>query len=109
MTTYKQFHGEVPIDMIGKELRLIVARHESFKILTGYGSTYGHCKSKTAALKSLGRMWREGLIKGYIPAEKVTELIMDPHDNYLKVKMQYWSILKNDRDRGNNGIIYVFC
>ena len=109
MTTYTQFHGEVPIDMIGKELRKIAAKHKSFKVLTGYGATYGQCKSKAAVLRSLGKMKREGLIKDFIPGEKTTELITDPSDYFRSVKIQYRKILNSDIDRGNDGIIYVFC
>ena len=103
------FHGSVPIDTIGKELRNIALRKENFKILTGYGSTSGVSKSKDAALRSLRNMKSQGLIKGYLPAEKCTELLSHG-DPYLEIKQRYKDILSSDRDAriGNDGIIFVF-
>ena len=75
MTTYKEFHGEVPITDIGKRLREIVkAEKTSFKILTGYGSTSNSSKSKNAAIKSLSKLKNEELIKGFLPGEVKNKL-----------------------------------
>ena len=67
MKTYDQFHGEVDIKDIGKELRIIISKGENFKILTGYGSTSYTCKSKTAALKSLANLKKVGLLRDSSP------------------------------------------
>ena len=109
MRTYSQFHGEIPVHYIGKELRVIAAKKQAFKIITGYGSNTGQSLSKNAALKSLRRMRREGVIKDYIPGEMVTELIINSADYYLTVRYKYWAELSKDRDKGNDGVIFVFC
>ncbi|MCQ2554348.1 MAG: hypothetical protein MJ171_01695 [Clostridia bacterium] len=103
------FHGSIPIDQIGKELRAIAMRRENFKILTGYGSTSGVSRSKDAALKSLKNMRAQGIIKAYLPAEKCTELLSHG-DPYLEIKQRYKDVLSQDRDAriGNDGIIFVF-
>ncbi|BCR36689.1 hypothetical protein [Mariniplasma anaerobium] len=108
MKTYRQFHGEIFISEIGKELRDIVKSEKSaFKILTGYGSTGGTSSSKHAALKSLRNMKKQGLIKGYCPGEVKNQLLSDTSPFY-ETKSKYESILKNDSDFGNDGIIFVF-
>ena len=108
MKTYKEFHGEIPISDIGKRLREI-ARIEktSFKILTGYGSTTQVSKSKQAAIKSLNKMRKEGLIKGYFPGE-IKFKILTPNDCYYDDKIAFQDLIKNDSDYGNDGIIFVF-
>jgi len=109
MNKYNQFHGEMPMNDIGRELRKIATKGQHFKIVTGYGSICGCSKSKAAALKSLGKMKREGLILDYIPGEMVTMLILDPNSYYRCVKDKYWKLLSRDSDKGNDGVIYVFC
>lgn len=108
MKTYRQFHGEILISEIGKELRDIVKREKSaFKILTGYGSSSGKSNSKHAALKSLRNMKKQGLIKGYCPGEVKNQLLSD-NSPFYETKSLYESVLKNDSDFGNDGIIFVF-
>ncbi|MFA6889506.1 MAG: hypothetical protein WCQ80_00620 [Bacilli bacterium] len=108
MKIYHQFHGEIAISDIGKELRQIVKRESiAFKVLTGYGSTTGSCQSKNAVLRSLSKMQKEGLVKGYLPGEVKTQVLMS-HCRYYVTKMRYQSILKTDPDYGNDGIIFVF-
>ena len=108
MKTYKQFHGEIEINQIGKELRTIIkTEHNNFKILTGYGSTSGKSLSKQAVIKSLSKLKKEGLIKGFLPGEVKYQLINS--NSYLyEDKMKYSDIIKNDSDFGNEGIIFVF-
>ena len=87
-----------PISDIGKRLREIVrTTHTSFKILTGYGSP---CKSKQAAITSLSKMKKEGIIKAFLPGEVLTKLLTD--------KVKYQNVIKGDKDFGNDGIIFVF-
>ena len=101
MTTYIEFHGEIPISDIGKRLREIVrTTHTSFKILTGYGSTGATSKSKQAAITSLSKMKKEGIIKAFLPGEVLTKLLTD--------KVKYQKVIKGDKDIGNDGIIFVF-
>ncbi len=108
MKTYKQFHGDVLISEIGKELRQIVKSEKTaFKILTGYGSTSGTSNSKHAALKSLRNMKKQKLINGYCPGE-VKHQLLDQTSPFLETKNLYESILKSDPDFGNDGIIFVF-
>ena len=108
MKTYSQFHGEFLISEIGKELRKIVKIEKvSFKILTGYGSTSGSSRSKIAVLKSLGKMKKEGLIKAYLPGEIKDQILLD-NSPYYNDKLKYESILRSDKDFGNDGIIFVF-
>ena len=108
MTTYTEFHGEIPISDIGKRLREIVrTTHTSFKILTGYGSTGTSSKSKQAAIKSLTKMKKDGIIKAFLPGEVLTKLLTDK-DYYYADKVKYQNVIKGDKDIGNDGIIFVF-
>lgn len=108
MRTYKQFHGDILISEIGKELREIVKSEKSaFKILTGYGSSSGVSNSKHAALKSLKSMKKQGLIKGYCPGEVKNQLLTQTSP-FLETKSLYESVLKSDPDFGNDGIIFIF-
>lgn len=108
MKTYQQFHGQIPISEIGKELRQILNQEKhAFKILTGYGSTGGRSQSKQAALKSLRNMRKSGLIKGYLPGEVKNQLLLD-NSPYYETKLNYEKTLKSDPDFGNEGIIFVF-
>lgn len=105
---YEQFHGDIQITEIGRELRkLVKVEKSSFKILTGYGSSTGSSKSKYAALKSLSKMKSEGLIKGYIPGE-VKYQLLNSTSLYYEEKMTYGELLKNDSDYGNDGVIFIF-
>ena len=109
MTLY-DFHGNIPPDEVGKELRSIVRKTGTdFKVLTGYGSHNGICRSKEKALKSLRRMRREGLIKGFLPAEFFTEIVYSS-DEFYDAKMNYRHRIERDRDAryGNEGVIFVF-
>ena len=104
------FHGSIPPNEVGKELRAIVRSGKSdFKVLTGYGSRNGICKSKDCALKSLRKMRKEGLIKGFLPAEFFTEIVRTS-DEFYDVKMNYRNRITKDRDAryGNEGAIFVF-
>ena len=108
MKTYEQFHGFLEAKEVGKELRKIVKEEkDDFKILTGYGSTCGLSKSKVAALKSLKKMKSEGLIKAYLPGEIKYKLI-DCNSQYYFDKLKYVKVIKDDKDFGNEGIVYVF-
>ncbi|MCF0150395.1 MAG: hypothetical protein HUJ80_03185 [Firmicutes bacterium] len=103
-------HGTVEQDQIGKKLREYASSGESeFKILTGYGSTSGKCQSKATALRVLGKMKREGLIKAYLPAEKCKAVLWTT-DSFYETKQQYQKRLASDRDAqiGNDGVIFVF-
>ena len=107
MKTYTEFHGKIPIKDIGKRLRDIVRTTKtSFKILTGYGSTGTASKSKFAAITSLNKMKKEGLIKAFLPGEVLTKLLTS-NDPYYEDKQRYQSIIKNDPDYGNDGIIFT--
>lgn len=104
------FHGTVPPDEVGKKLRDIVRGSRSdFKVLTGYGSQSGICRSKMMALKALRKMRKEGLIKGFLPAEIFTEIVYSANEFY-DVKMNYRHRIEMDRDAryGNEGVIFVF-
>ena len=108
MKTYKQFHGEILISDIGKELRTIAKREKSdFKIMTGYGSLSGTSQSKIAAIKSLSKMKKEGLIKDFFPGEVKSQVLL-PTSQYYEVKLTYEKQIKSDSDYGNDGIIFVF-
>ena len=107
MKTYREFHGEIPITDIGKRLREIVGfEKQSFKILTGYGSTSNYSKSKEAAIKSLKKIKKEELIKGFLPGEIKTKLLTS-NDYFYEDKQKYQDIIKNDPDYGNDGIIFI--
>lgn len=108
MKTYTEFHGDTPISDIGKRLREIVKlEKKSFKILTGYGSTSGVSQSKQAAIKSLTKMKKDGIIKGFLLGELKHKLI-DNASLYNDDKQKYGPLIKNDPDYGNDGIIFVF-
>ena len=108
MKVYKDFHGETLITDIGKRLREIVKEEKNdFKIMTGYGSTCGRSKSKSASLKSLAKMKKEGLIKDYIPGDALSS-ILTTNSPYYETKQKYHSLIKNDPDYGNDGIIFIF-
>ena len=108
MKKYKEFHGDVPVDMIGKRLREIARQEAVFKIVTGYGSTTGIQKSKQAALKVLANMVRQNLIVAYLPGEKVYDFSVNTNNIYYKARTVYENVLRSDKDKGNEGIIYVF-
>ncbi len=108
MKIYTDFHGEIQISEIGKQLREIVKKEKNgFKLLTGYGSVSGKSKSKIAVLKSLSKMKEEGLIKGFLPGEVKNQLLQS-NSPYLDTKLKYASTLKQDNDFGNDGIVFVF-
>lgn len=108
MKTYKQFHGEVLISEIGKELRAIAKREKSdFKILTGYGSSGGTSQSKTTSIKSLSKMKKEGLIKDFLPGEVRSQALL-ANSAFYETKLAYEQQIKGDPDYGNDGIIFVF-
>lgn len=108
MKTYTQFHGETEAKQIGKLLRDIAKQEKNnFKILTGYGSTCGISLSKQAALKSLAKMKKEGLIKGYLPGE-IKYILVNSSNQYYDDKLKYFDLIKNDSDFGNEGIIFIF-
>lgn len=108
MKTYKQFHGDILISNIGKELRLIVKTNKtSFKVLTGYGSFNGKSSSKGAVLKSLSKMKKEGLISGYFPGEVKSQILKD-NSVFYDYKLKYETRVKKDYDYGNAGIIFIF-
>lgn len=108
MKKYDEFHGEIPITVIGKRLREIVKLEKtSFKILTGYGSISNGSKSKQAAIKSLTKMKKEGLIKGFFPGEVKTKLLKE-NDYFYEDKLKFGNDLKNDPDFGNDGILFIF-
>ena len=108
MKTYNEFHGNVEINNIGKRLREIVRMEKKhFKILTGYGSTGVDSKSKASAIKSLSKMKKEGLIKGFLPGEVRYKTLLEK-DMFYYDKIEYLSIIKNDPDYGNEGIIFIF-
>lgn len=108
MKKYTEFHGDIQISEIGKELRRIVSiEKKSFKIMTGYGSTTGISVSKKSALKSLKNMKKEGLIKGYLPGE-AKHVLLNEKSPFYETKLSYESQIKSDVDYGNDGIIFVF-
>lgn len=108
MKTYN-FHGTIELSEIGREIRNICAKEKNaFKLLTGYGSSTGTSKSKTAALKSLSKMRKEGIIKDYFGGEVLTKLQTVSNTYEYEVKSRYAQTLKTDRDFGNDGIIFVY-
>lgn len=108
MIMYKNFHGLIDSKNIGKVLRDIAKLEKNnFKILTGYGSQCGICISKQVAIKSLLKMKREGIIKGFLPGE-IKYQLLKPSSLYFIDKLKYFNVIKNDKDFGNEGIIFVF-
>lgn len=108
MKIYKQFHGEINKEDIGKELREIIKKEKNnFKVLTGYGSTCGKSSSKQAVIKSLNKMKKEGFIQGYLPGD-IKYKILDNQSSFYEDKLKYSVYIKNDADYGNEGIIFVF-
>ena len=107
MKLYTEFHGNIEIKNIGKRLREIIKIEKSFKIMTGYVSTNGVSLSKTAAIKSLNKMKKEGVIKGFFPGD-VKNLLINETSNYYSDKQNFSQIVKNDPDYGNDGIIFIF-
>lgn len=103
------FHGTIELSEIGKELRTIAKKGKDFKILTGYGSTIGMSKSKEKALNSLKKMKKEGLIKDFIPGDRINS-ILGVGEYFTSVKIRYQQKLKEDPDarRGNPGMIFIF-
>lgn len=108
MKTNSQFHGNIPSHLIGKHLREIVKTEKShFKILTGYGSSSGQSLSKNAAIRSLSKMVKEGLIDGFLPGEAKMKIY--PSTSILtQMKIRFESVIKADVDYGNDGIIFIF-
>lgn len=108
MKTY-DFHGSIEISEIGKEIRQICKVESiSFKLLTGYGSISGISKSRNAAFKSLAKMKKEGLIKDYFSGDVLSSLQTNKNSYEYQMKNEYREILKNDKDFGNDGVIFVF-
>ncbi len=108
MNIYNQFHGKVPISKIGRELRRIVNfERRNFKIITGYGSKTGKSKSREAALKSLAKMQREGLIKGVLPGGSIKYSLVDKTAPYYEVFLECISEIKKNKDFGNYGVVFV--
>ena len=103
------FHGTIELSEIGKELRTIAKLGEDFKILTGYGASVGVSKSKEKALNSLRKMKKEGLIKDFIPGDKINS-ILGVGEYFTSVKIKYQDRIRLDSDakRGNPGMIFVF-
>jgi len=108
MKTYKEFHGQVPINYIGQRLREIAKIEKtSFKIMTGYGSTSGISQSKSASIKSLSKMKKEGVIVGFLPGEVKNMVLRSSSPNH-ESKIMFEKSIKTDPDYGNDGIIFVF-
>jgi hypothetical protein len=103
------FHGSIDTTDIGKEIRKICREERiSFKLLTGYGSSGGFSKSKNAAMRSLGKLKREGVVRDYFSGDVLERLHTNINSYEYKVKNKYIEKLKNDNDFGNDGIIFVF-
>ena len=107
MKTYTEFHGGIEVKNIGKRLREICKKEKMFKIMTGYGSSSGVSLSKNSAIKSLSKMKKEGIIKGFFPGE-VKNILLDEKSIYYEDKLIFSNHVKNDNDYGNDGIIFVF-
>lgn len=108
MKIYKDFHGEIPINQIGKRLREITKIERGpFKVLTGYGASKGKSESKNAVLKSLRKMKQEKLIDDYFPGEILSQLLNET-STWYKAKIKYFEMLKKDSDFGNDGVIFLF-
>jgi len=109
MTMYN-FHGTLPQEEIGKELRNIArTTKRDFKVLTGYGSQTGRCKSKEMVYKALRKMMKEGLIKAFLPAEAFPNILWTT-DEFYEAKVGYSRRISKDHDArsGNEGITFVF-
>lgn len=107
MKTYTEFHGEIDVKNIGKRLRDICKKEKMFKIMTGYGSSSGISLSKNSAIKSLLKMKKEGIVKGFFPGE-VKNMLLDEKSIYYEDKLNFSIFVKNDKDYGNDGIIFIF-
>ena len=108
MKKYEEFHGNIETKHIGKKLREIaLVEKTDFKIITGYGSTSGTSKSKEAALRTLAKLKKEGMIEGYLPGD-VFQMLITEKSPYYEDKQKYRNRVKNDSDFGNEGIIYIF-
>lgn len=108
MKTYDEFHGDIDIKNIGKRLKEIVKfEKDNFKILTGYGSTCGKSKSKESAIKTLSKMKKEGLIKGFLPGD-INGMLINNTSMFYDTKIKYSELIKNDKDYKNDGVIFVF-
>ena len=106
MKIYDEFHGETQINAIGKRLREIVKiEKRSFKVVTGHGSSTGVSRSKSAALRSLGKMKKEGLVKGFFPGDSVN---ISKKDQYYQDRQTFSGLVNGDKDYFNPGIIFVF-
>ena len=107
MKIYREFHGQVPQNLIGKRLREIVkVEKATFKIMTGYGASSGQALSKSAAINSLTKMVKEGLIAGFLPGE-ARDKVFPSTSIMVKMKQQFEQEIKNDPDYGNDGIIFI--
>lgn len=108
MKTY-DFHGSINPSEIGKEIRTICKKEKtSFKLLTGYGSTSGTSKSKSAALMSLSKLKKENIVKDYFSGDVLAKLQTNENSYEYKIKQEYGRRLNRDRDYGNDGVIFVF-
>lgn len=108
MKTY-DFHGSIELTNIGKEIRRICESElVSFKILTGYGSTNGVSKSKVVAMKSLAKLKREGIVKDYFSGDVLSKLQTNANSYEYQIKNKYAQRLKNDKDFGNDGVIFIY-
>lgn len=108
MKTY-DFHGTMEILEIGKEIRSICKiEKNSFKLLTGYGSSSGISKSKNAANKSLSKLRKEKLIKDFFAGDVLTKPQTNQDSYEYYIKQEYGQRLKGDKDFGNDGVIFVF-
>lgn len=108
MKIYREFHGQIPLNLIGKRLREIVRLEKvTFKIMTGYGASSGQSLSKSAAINSLTKMVKEGLIGGFLPGE-ARDKVFASSSIMVKMKQQFEQEIKHDPDYGNDGIIFIF-
>lgn len=108
MKTY-DFHGTIEISEIGKEIRRICTIEKtSFKLLTGYGASSGVSKSKNAANKSLSKLKKEKVVKDYFSGNVLASLQTNQDSYEYYIKNEYGQRLKNNKDYGNDGIIFVF-
>lgn len=108
MKTY-DIHGTIEISEIGKEIRRICKIEKtSFKLLTGYGASSGISKSKIAAKKSLAKLKKEKIVKDYFSGDVLASLQTNEDSYEYYIKTEYSQRLKNDKDFGNDGKIFVF-